>query len=303
MNILCLDGGGSKGIYTLGILKEFEALVSKPLSEYFDIIYGTSTGSIIASMIGLGYEIEEVKSLYLSLIPKIMRKGSAKAKSQALKAELESFFGDKTFMDFKTGVSIVATNYMTEKPFIFKRNVEQAYRLKSTFKPGFGATIAKAIQASCAACPIFEKVIVKTENQGDVIAIDGGFIANNPTLFAITDATKSLALAPDKVAILSLGTGNFIEKPIGLMGSFYKSLQFVQLFEKILTANTNTTEIIIKLLFDNIPIVRINDSYNQPDYGTNMVEDDLKKLKMLYQLGRDSFGKHEDQVKEVFKIS
>lgn len=302
MNVLCLDGGGSKGVYTIGVLKELEALLKKPLHEHFDVIYGTSTGSIIAAMIGLGYSIDEIKSTYFSIIPTVMKKSAAKNKTAAFKSELKSFFGDKTFVDFKTGVSIVAMNYTNEKPLIFKRDVNQAYNLKSTFLPGFGCKISTAILASCAAYPIFEKVNVKTQNQGDILAVDGGFVANNPTLFAITDATQSLNIPPAEVAIVSIGTGNFIEKPIGIKGWVFQSLQYVRLFAKILSANTNTTEILTKFLFKNIPIVRINDSFNQPDYGTNMVESDLKKLDILHQLGRNSFAAHEDAIKSLFKL-
>lgn len=302
MNFLTLDGGGSKGVYTLGILKEFEALVNKPLHEFFDVVYGTSTGSIIAALIGLGHTVSEIEEMYFDLIPKIMKKSSASGKSSMLKKELTKVFGDKTFEDFKTGVSIVATNYTTEKPLIFKRDVQQAYKMKNTFKPGFGCTIETAVLASCAACPIFEKVTVKTQNQGTLTAIDGGFIANNPTLFAITDATQSLKIAPEDIAILSLGTGNFIETSLGFKTNLYKSLSFVQLFEKILKANTNTTEILISLLFKHIPLVRINDTYNQPEYGTNLVECNLKKLDILHSLGRQSYGTHEDSIKSIFNI-
>ena len=51
--ILSLDGGGAKGFYTLGVLKEIEALVERPLYEHFDLIFGTSTGSIIAALLAL----------------------------------------------------------------------------------------------------------------------------------------------------------------------------------------------------------------------------------------------------------
>jgi Patatin-like phospholipase len=47
--ILSLDGGGAKGFYTLGVLKQIEALAG-PLHESFDIVFGTSTGSIIAAL-------------------------------------------------------------------------------------------------------------------------------------------------------------------------------------------------------------------------------------------------------------
>lgn len=50
--VLSLDGGGAKGFYTLGVLKEIEALVGVRLCEKFDLIYGTSTGAIIAALLG-----------------------------------------------------------------------------------------------------------------------------------------------------------------------------------------------------------------------------------------------------------
>jgi len=51
--ILALDGGGAKGFYTLGVLKEIEAMLGCPLHERFDLVFGTSTGAIIAALIAL----------------------------------------------------------------------------------------------------------------------------------------------------------------------------------------------------------------------------------------------------------
>ena len=47
--ILSLDGGGSKGFYSLGVLKEIEAFINRPLCEHFNLVFGTSTGAIIAA--------------------------------------------------------------------------------------------------------------------------------------------------------------------------------------------------------------------------------------------------------------
>lgn len=52
--VLTLDGGGAKGFYTLGVLKEIEALVDGRLHEKFDLIFETSTGSIIAALLCVG---------------------------------------------------------------------------------------------------------------------------------------------------------------------------------------------------------------------------------------------------------
>ena len=49
--VLSLDGGGSLGVYSLGVLVEIERMLGKRIHEAIDLVYGTSTGSIIGSMI------------------------------------------------------------------------------------------------------------------------------------------------------------------------------------------------------------------------------------------------------------
>src|SRR5260370_40768965 len=109
--VLSLDGGGAKGVYTLGVLKEVEAITNAPLCEVFDLVFGTSTGAIIAALIALGYRIEEIENLYFTLIPKIMKNRSSKGRTEALKAEAENLFGDQDFSAFKMLIGIVCTNY------------------------------------------------------------------------------------------------------------------------------------------------------------------------------------------------
>jgi len=50
---------------------------------------------------------------------------------------------------------------------IFKASVAQAHGRTGTFSPGFGCTIADAVQASCSAYPFFNRTTVKTES-GDI---------------------------------------------------------------------------------------------------------------------------------------
>src|SRR5580692_4522825 len=83
--ILTLDGGGAKGFYTLGILKEIEGLLQCPLYKRFDLIFGTSTGSIIGALLALGYEVDEVHELYKQHVPSVMKIKDARGKSAALK--------------------------------------------------------------------------------------------------------------------------------------------------------------------------------------------------------------------------
>ena len=66
--ILCLDGGGIRGVITARILQEVEKQIQghcqQPLADYFDMIAGTSTGSLLASSIALGYSSKELVELY-----------------------------------------------------------------------------------------------------------------------------------------------------------------------------------------------------------------------------------------------
>jgi uncharacterized protein len=156
-HILSLDGGGANGFYTLGVLKEIEGMIGCRLYERFDIVFGTSTGAIIASLIALGYSVDEIHDLYKKHVPSIMKAKSASHKTAALEKLAKEVFKEKTFADVKTGTGVVATNWMTERPMIFKGSIGQAHGRKGTFKPGFGVPIADAVVASCSAYPFYAR--------------------------------------------------------------------------------------------------------------------------------------------------
>ncbi|WP_343697146.1 patatin-like phospholipase family protein [Flavobacterium sp.] len=302
MNILVLDGGGSKGVYTIGVLKELELRLGKPLYEFFDLIYGTSTGSIIAALIGIGYSINEIQVLYLELIPTIMRNRSKAAKSKALEIEAKKIFGDKKFDAFKTDVGIVALNFDTQMPLIFKTNIKQAHGMKQSFIPGFGCSIETAIRCSSAAYPFFNKVKIETENHGEIEVVDGGFIANNSTLYAMIDAYKSIGINEQDIHILNIGVGHYIENTSGIISRLLKKIGIFNFFERVLNASTNSNTIVSKLLFPNLDMVRISESFPEPKHGTNMFEYDLKKLNKMIQLGRASYAKYEKEILKLLNI-
>jgi uncharacterized protein len=209
--ILSLDGGGSKGVYTLGVLKEFERLLGQSLATHFYLMYGTSTGAIIVALLGLGLSVTEIEKIYFELIPEVMKRKLSWTRTAELRKRLSETFGDKKFDRFLTDIGIVATNYERERPMIFKTSVSQAFKGKSSFEPGFGVTIAEALLASTAAFPFFRRLDLKTNNLGTPEVMDGGFVANNPTLFAIADALQSLGAARSAIKVLSVGVGHYSE--------------------------------------------------------------------------------------------
>lgn len=89
--ILSLDGGGVRGLVTLGFLSELESQLGgrfagayiaagkQPsdfrLCDYFDLIGGTSTGGIIAAMLALGFAVDDVRKVYLKMCPRVFERG------------------------------------------------------------------------------------------------------------------------------------------------------------------------------------------------------------------------------------
>lgn len=275
--LLSLDGGGAKGFYTLGVLKEIEAMCGCPLYQTFDLIFGTSTGAIIAALLALGSSVDDIHSLYKEHVPVVMRRRTASGKSKALAHLARTVFGNRKFTDLKTGVGIVATRWDFEKPMIFKTDVKQAHGRESTFVPGFGCSIA------------------------DII--DGGYCANNPTLYAIADAVNALGKPHSALRVVSIGVGVYPEPKRWGMAWLFKRLLSVQLLQKTLNINTFSMEQLRAILFKDVETVRINDTFERPEMATDLMESDLSKLNMLYQRGGESFAKHEAALKELLGLT
>ena len=70
--LLSVDGGGIRGVLSLGILRRIEAILKAQrggrddfrLSHYFDYIAGTSTGGIIAAGLSVGMSVDEILTFY-----------------------------------------------------------------------------------------------------------------------------------------------------------------------------------------------------------------------------------------------
>jgi uncharacterized protein len=293
--VLSLDGGGAKGFYTLGILREIEALISCPIHERFDLIFGTSTGAIIAAMLALGKSVAEITTLYTQHVPTVMKEKSARGRSAALARLSSQIFGGVKFDAMKTSVGIVATKWHHEKPMIFKTHIGQAHGMKGSFVPGFGVAVGEAVEASCSAYPYFERKIVTTANGDRVELIDGGFCANNPTLYAIADATVSLQIPPEQLRVVSLGCGSYPPPPQNWWTLDYwkQKTPGVQLLQKTLEINTQSMAQLREILYKRIQTVRISQSYSEPAMATDLFEHDLVKLDILKQRGAHSFAEHE----------
>src|SRR5262245_60143018 len=121
--ILALDGGGLRGVLTVAFLKRIEDILRKKagnndpnfrLGDYYDLIGGTSTGSIIAAGLARGMSVDEIRKHYFDLGEKVFRpsffsSGIFNQQYDAAKVvkALKGVFGEKTTLgsgDYRTGL-------------------------------------------------------------------------------------------------------------------------------------------------------------------------------------------------------
>ena len=76
-SVLCLDGGGIRGLVQLEILRHIEDLTHRRIVNLFDWIVGTSTGGILALGLVYGvcclskYHFELLESGHLNITPSV----------------------------------------------------------------------------------------------------------------------------------------------------------------------------------------------------------------------------------------
>jgi hypothetical protein len=189
--ILALDGGGVKGIFTLGVLEKLEAELRRRandetlvLSDYYDLIGGTSTGAIIASGLALGKTVAELQALYLKLGPDVFGKtvgdgGVFRSKFDAkkLRKALDGVLGKRTLgsRDLRTGFALCAKRIDTGSPWVLTNHPASVYYDirdpdKDTYIPNKKYLLADIVQASAAAPTFFDEVRIPIHYADD----DGG---------------------------------------------------------------------------------------------------------------------------------
>jgi predicted acylesterase/phospholipase RssA len=303
--ILSLDGGGSKGIYTLGVLRKIEQESGKAITELFDAIYGTSTGAIITAFLALGKSVEEIRQIYLTGVPEIMKGATANSRSIKLETFAETYLGDISYEDFMIDVGIIASRVDLKRPMIFKSNVKSAHNSINSFIPFFGVSVKDAVTASCSAVPFFKKKTVETKNYEKATLIDGGFCANNPSLFSLIDAVNRFG-QEQEVVLINVGVGSYPTKPyplspllkIAKLISSITSQKLKEDFQDYLLTTPlmmemtgMTHEFIINKLIPNSYYKRISLSFSSQEYATNFIDPSIKTMDKLYMLGINSWGK------------
>lgn len=227
--ILALDGGGIRGVLTLEYLSVIEDMLRDRsgttdfrLCDYFDLIGGTSTGSIIAAALACGMSVSELKEIYREIgatvfDPSFFRRGILVPKfpSAPVQQALDSHLGADVTLGsdrVRTGLMIMTKRLDTGSAWPLHNNPNALYAEQDG-----KLLLTQIVRASTAAPTYFEPERISiSSRQGSVIDgafVDGGVSPfNDPALqllmlVALQGHGFRWQTGPDKLLLISVGTG------------------------------------------------------------------------------------------------
>lgn len=267
--ILSIDGGGIRGVFPAHILKCIESKMAVDLYGAFDMIAGTSTGSLIASAVACRIPSDRVVSLYREQGPAIFtpsRRGwgwprklrpgfRSKYDDAILRSVLADVFGETLLGDVSKPLLLPSTDVGNGCVHLLKSGYSASFT-RDRLIP-----VRSAVLASCAAPVCFDPVMVDC-----YLLADGGIWANNPALAAVIDARYRLGIPLEDIRVLSLGTGTSLTaygtapRDWGLLNG-WRATTFVDFF---LSLQAQSTQNYLQLILAKEQLLRLDFETDKP---------------------------------------
>lgn len=212
VQVLALDGGGQKGLYSASVIKSLEDQLGHSICEHFDIITGTSTGGLIALALSLGISGKDIQHFYIQNGDLIFpSKGfwgplrsirwffTSKYSNKELEKTLKELMmqdgrNQPILRDSKKRLIIPTFRAGESVPRLIK--TPHAARYKSDWKMPMWA-VGMATSAAPTYFPHFE--------YDGKTYLDGGLWANNPSLIGLVEALD-LGANIKNIKLLNIGT-------------------------------------------------------------------------------------------------
>lgn len=251
--ILACDGGGIRGLLTTVILERLEQKLGSPLNQHFDMFAGTSTGSIIACAIAKGMSAKDLRKFYedrgkdifpdLKSLSFLWNSLLDRIKTGDLSLPLfpgdgldrvlqdKDIFGDILFGGLPKPTLVVSYDAYNRTAVVFKSNqpefsqipIWEVCRSSSAAPTAFSghilsdptyiASLRQNPDHSIIKNPL--RIQIPPESNG-VPLIDGGVVANNPSLCAIAECLNlkrsSEPVSLENILVASFGTGQMEDR-------------------------------------------------------------------------------------------
>ncbi|XP_049921304.1 calcium-independent phospholipase A2-gamma-like isoform X1 [Epinephelus moara] len=222
IRVLSIDGGGTRGVVPLQVLKLLEAETGKKIHQLFDYICGVSTGAVLAFMLGLAhFSLEECADMYRRFGSEVFRQnplvGTVKMgwshsyyDTETWETILLEKLGKRVLIKTAgdelspkvSAVSAVVNWGTSPKAFVF-RNYNHKPGSLCRYAGGSGCQMWEAVRASSAAPGYFQEFTLQSD-----IHQDGGILMNNPCALAVHESRLLWPNQPFQ-CVLSLGTGRY----------------------------------------------------------------------------------------------
>lgn len=289
--ILSLDGGGLRGIFTCHVLNKLSYYLGEPLSSKFDLVIGTSTGSIIGGMISSNIPTSKILTLYKTLAKEVfvedsnlvnrcLRRIGLRPKYDIDKLEnlILNKVGSHTLNELSSKYSAIAYDVKHDRPFFFK-----------SWDKDMGSIRLCDVMCMSSACPtIFSgrEFIYKGVQH---LMVDGGLGVCNPIMIGITQGLK-LGYSLNNIQIISIGTGEepyeFTLKDITEWGT----LQWATKMTNILfSANDEVQTSVAKEILDSDNVFRFQVNLKNNPTGvvcpSSLASNDSQVINSFIKLG------------------
>lgn len=295
--ILCLDGGGIRGLYAAVILKKTQETFDIKLKNEFDLIAGTSTGSILAGALVCDIHLDTVIELYETKGKEIFSKNlfgyvgafRSKYSNKGLIKNINDIFKDIKLGDIKKPLMIIASDILNGSVYVHKSN----YLPSEEYSRDGDTKLSEAIVSSCSAPTFFNPFKMKN----DYLLADGGLWANNPSIIALTEAIskeRSNRNVND-FKILSIGTGapkisyTKSKKFWGFISGWESSKLIEYILELSVLSSANMCQLILK------------DNYLRVSGAVEHKMDDLKNLSNLKAFADKCFLDNAEKIENFIK--
>ncbi|CAE6401874.1 unnamed protein product [Rhizoctonia solani] len=224
LNILCIDGGGARGLSSLIILQEVMHHVENTTDgktihpyEHFDIIAGTGTGGISACMLGrLRMPIAKAIETYARFVEEVFTEkkwiGPTMYKSTKLQEALKSIVREATGDEEAMLIEDLAVNPCKTIVFAMaKHNLNaslpvmfRSYAVATN--PGPRCAIWQAGHATMAHPELFKSIDIVDSSVSQSF-VGGELGCNNPVPHVLSEASRLFPEGQVK-CVISIGTGH-----------------------------------------------------------------------------------------------